>query len=141
VFRPIGAAKTAGVQREEAETPEMPACNLERWMKNFNGRPFFSLFFIARANQKIPNLALGRQSRVSLDFYPNWPTLTSIYSPNSYRILLLFDSKKKLVSFSLIYINCLREILQDCGMGVQQSLPLPCRCGEHVRRGLAQWLR
>jgi hypothetical protein len=31
-------------------------------MKNFNGRPFFSLFFIARANQKIPNLALGRQS-------------------------------------------------------------------------------
>jgi hypothetical protein len=32
-------------------------------MKNFNGRPFFSLFFIARANQKIPNLALGHQSR------------------------------------------------------------------------------
>jgi hypothetical protein len=32
-------------------------------MKNFNGRPFFSLFFIARANQKIPILALGRQSR------------------------------------------------------------------------------
>jgi hypothetical protein len=31
-------------------------------MKNFNGRPFFSLFFIARANQKIPNLALGHQS-------------------------------------------------------------------------------
>jgi hypothetical protein len=34
-------------------------------MKNFNGRPFFSLFFIARANQKIPNLALGRESRVT----------------------------------------------------------------------------
>jgi hypothetical protein len=33
-------------------------------MKNFNGRPFFSLFFVARANQKIPNLALGRQSIV-----------------------------------------------------------------------------
>jgi hypothetical protein len=32
-------------------------------MKNFNGRPFFSLFFIARANQKIPNLALGLQSK------------------------------------------------------------------------------
>jgi hypothetical protein len=32
-------------------------------MKNFNGRPFFSLFFIARDNQKIPNLALGRQSK------------------------------------------------------------------------------
>jgi hypothetical protein len=31
-------------------------------MKNFTGRPFFSLFFIARANQKIPNLALGRES-------------------------------------------------------------------------------
>jgi hypothetical protein len=31
-------------------------------MKNFNGQPFFSLFFVARANQKIPNLALGRQS-------------------------------------------------------------------------------
>jgi hypothetical protein len=30
-------------------------------MKNFNGRPFFSLFFIARANQKIPNLALGHR--------------------------------------------------------------------------------
>jgi hypothetical protein len=30
---------------------------------NFNARPFFSLFFfIARANQKIPNLALGRHS-------------------------------------------------------------------------------
>jgi hypothetical protein len=74
MFRPIGAAKTAGVQREEAETRTgicvlsflgMPACNLERWMKNFNGRPFFSLFFIARANQKIPNLALGRQSKSS----------------------------------------------------------------------------
>jgi hypothetical protein len=25
---------------------------LQRWMKNFNGRSFFSLFFIARANQK-----------------------------------------------------------------------------------------
>jgi hypothetical protein len=33
-----------------------------KWMKNFTGRPFFSLFFIARANQKNPNLALGRQS-------------------------------------------------------------------------------
>jgi hypothetical protein len=28
-------------------------------------------------------------------FYPNRSTLTSIFSPNSYRILLLFDSKKK----------------------------------------------
>jgi hypothetical protein len=35
---------------------------LERWMKNFNGRPFFSLFFIARANQKIRILALGGAS-------------------------------------------------------------------------------
>jgi hypothetical protein len=24
---------------------------------------------------------------------------------------------------------------------MQQSLPLPCRWGEHVSRGLAQWLR
>jgi hypothetical protein len=31
-------------------------------MKDFNGQPFFSLFFIARANQKILNLALGHQS-------------------------------------------------------------------------------
>jgi hypothetical protein len=31
-------------------------------MKNFNVRPFFSLFFIARANQKIRILALGRAS-------------------------------------------------------------------------------
>jgi hypothetical protein len=31
-------------------------------MKNFNGRPFFSLFFIARVNQKIRILALGRHS-------------------------------------------------------------------------------
>jgi hypothetical protein len=31
-------------------------------MKIFNGRPFFSVFFIARANQKIRSLALGRGS-------------------------------------------------------------------------------
>jgi hypothetical protein len=31
-------------------------------MKNFNGRLFFSVFFIARANQKIRILALGRGS-------------------------------------------------------------------------------
>jgi hypothetical protein len=35
-------------------------------MKNFKGPPFFSLFFIARAIQKIPNLALGRQSRSAI---------------------------------------------------------------------------
>jgi hypothetical protein len=35
-------------------------------MKNFTGRPFFSLFFVARANQKIPNLALGREAWASL---------------------------------------------------------------------------
>jgi hypothetical protein len=29
-------------------------------MKNFNGRLFFSVFFIARANQEIRILALGR---------------------------------------------------------------------------------
>jgi hypothetical protein len=43
-------AKTAGVQREEAET-RTGICVLS------------FLFFIARANQKIPNLALGRQSK------------------------------------------------------------------------------
>jgi hypothetical protein len=32
-------------------------------MKIFNARPCFSVFFIARANQKITNLALGHQSR------------------------------------------------------------------------------
>jgi hypothetical protein len=31
--------------------------------KDFNGRPFFSCFFIARANQKIRILALGRASK------------------------------------------------------------------------------
>jgi hypothetical protein len=31
-------------------------------VKNFNGRSFFSLFFVARINQKIRNLALGRES-------------------------------------------------------------------------------
>jgi hypothetical protein len=35
-------------------------------MKNFNGRPFFSCFFIARANQKIRILALGRASKRTL---------------------------------------------------------------------------
>jgi hypothetical protein len=35
---------------------------LDRWIKNFNGRPFFSCFFIARANQKIRILALGGAS-------------------------------------------------------------------------------
>jgi hypothetical protein len=33
--------------------------------KNCNGRPFFSWFFVARANQKIRNLALGHQSSYS----------------------------------------------------------------------------
>jgi hypothetical protein len=32
-------------------------------MKIFNGRSFFSVFFIARANQKIQSMALGRGSR------------------------------------------------------------------------------
>jgi hypothetical protein len=36
-------------------------------MKNLNVRPFFSCFFIARANQKIRILALGRHSSV-LDY-------------------------------------------------------------------------
>jgi hypothetical protein len=40
----------------------MQACNLDRWIKTFNGRPFFSCFFIARANQKNRILALGRAS-------------------------------------------------------------------------------
>jgi hypothetical protein len=31
-------------------------------MKNFNGRPFFSVFFVPRANQKIRILALGCES-------------------------------------------------------------------------------
>jgi hypothetical protein len=48
---------------------EVPACNLERWMTNFNGRSFFfvvfSLFFVARANQKIRLLSLGRESKLS----------------------------------------------------------------------------
>jgi hypothetical protein len=70
-------------------------------------------------------------------FYPNWSTLTSVFSASSYRIFLIFDSKKKLVSFSLIYINCLR----DCGVVVQQSLPLPCRWGEHMSRGLSRLSR
>jgi hypothetical protein len=43
-----------------------------------------------------------------------------------------FRLKKKLVSFSLIQINRLREIWRDCGVVVQQSLPLPC-----VSRGCA----
>jgi hypothetical protein len=37
-------------------------CNLERWKRNFNGRPFFSLFFVASANQDFCDLALGRHS-------------------------------------------------------------------------------
>jgi hypothetical protein len=74
-------------------------------------------------------------------FYPNWSTLTSIFSASSYRIFLIFDSKKKLVFFSLIFIICLREIWLERGVVVQQSLPLPCRgdfpvsWGEHVSRG------
>jgi hypothetical protein len=39
-----------------------PACNLERWVKNCNGRYFLSLFLVVRANQKIRNLALGHES-------------------------------------------------------------------------------
>jgi hypothetical protein len=39
-------------------------------MKNFHGRPFFSLFFIAQANQKIPTLALGRQSTAMKGYEP-----------------------------------------------------------------------
>jgi hypothetical protein len=56
-----------------------------------------------------------------------------------------FRFKKKLVYFSLTYINCLRKIWLDCGVVVQQSLPLLCRGdfpvsrGEHVSNGLAKW--
>jgi hypothetical protein len=46
----------------------MPACNLERWKKKFNGRYFFSWFFVARANQKIRILALGRGSTLETQF-------------------------------------------------------------------------
>jgi hypothetical protein len=49
-------------------------------MKNFTGRPFFSLFFIARANQKIPNLALGRESIKLLDSRPLFEQLLCFYS-------------------------------------------------------------
>jgi hypothetical protein len=48
----------------------MPACILERWKKNFNGRYFFSWFFVARANQKIRILALGRGSSSESHFQP-----------------------------------------------------------------------
>jgi hypothetical protein len=64
VFQSIGAAKTAGVQREEAET-RTGICVLNflgNASKNFNGRLFFSVFFIVRANQKIRILAPGRRS-------------------------------------------------------------------------------
>jgi hypothetical protein len=54
---------------------EVPACNLERWMKNFNGRPFFSLFFVARANQKIRILALGRERTIQDDLSLMWDRL------------------------------------------------------------------
>jgi hypothetical protein len=40
----------------------MLACILERCKRNFNGRPFFSLFFVASANQDFCDLALGRHS-------------------------------------------------------------------------------
>jgi hypothetical protein len=56
-----------------------------------------------------------------------------------------FRFKKKLVYFSLTYINCLRKIWLDCGVVVQQSLPLLCRGdfpvsrGEHASNGLAKW--
>jgi hypothetical protein len=52
----------SGRRRRHAPASEMQACNLDRWIKTFNGRPFFSLFFIARANQKNRILALGRHS-------------------------------------------------------------------------------
>jgi hypothetical protein len=47
---------------------------------------------------------------------------------------------KKLVSFSLIYINCLRDIWLDCGVVVQQSLPFPCRGDFPVSRGESRGL-
>jgi hypothetical protein len=62
MFRSIGGVtKGGGERRKKARsctgicvmmiTIGMPI--LERWKKNFNGRPFFSWFFVARANQKI----------------------------------------------------------------------------------------
>jgi hypothetical protein len=60
-----------------------------------------------------------------VDFDPN--LLTQFLSAS-----FDFRFKKKLVSFSLIQINRLREIWRDCGVVVQQSLPLPC-----VSRGCA----
>jgi hypothetical protein len=55
---------TAPINRDSLwpSSSEVPACNLDRWMKNFIVRLFFSCFFIARANQKIRILALGRHS-------------------------------------------------------------------------------
>jgi hypothetical protein len=35
---------------------EMPACNLDRWMKNFNGRPFFRFFFYCAGQSEKPDL-------------------------------------------------------------------------------------
>jgi hypothetical protein len=54
-----------------------------------------------------------------------------------------FRFKKKLVSFSLIQINRLREIWRDCGVVVQQSLPLPCvsRGCAHISGGLPSGFR
>jgi hypothetical protein len=55
---------TAPINRDSLwpSSSEALACNLDRWIKNFNGRPFFSCFFIARANLKIRILALGGAS-------------------------------------------------------------------------------
>jgi hypothetical protein len=65
-------------------------------------------------------------------FYPNWSTLNSIYSPNSYRILLLFDSKKSsylsLEYKSIAYERNCRTVEWLCSKG-----------GGQQRRGGTRW--
>jgi hypothetical protein len=69
MFWAIDATTKGGGEAEEVWGSHRNLCDdfhqksqLVIW-KNFNGRPFFSLFFVARANQKIRILALGRESR------------------------------------------------------------------------------
>jgi hypothetical protein len=90
-------------------------------MKNFNGRHFFSLFFVARANQKIPNLALGREStptsRKAFKFFYRLDRpallidLVVSASVASYSQYLTRNTSRNETAFPLAYIICTRWVV------------------------------
>jgi hypothetical protein len=73
-------------------------------MKNFNGRPFFWLFFIARANQKIPNLAAT--TKISRLLYEIFCSKSS--RPDSQNLRNAFNRKMPYKSHEILVVASLK---------------------------------